>query len=107
MMSSMMLKERLGLVSPERSEAERSEAERSAGPTKPAQRRVRVMAPDPEVSEKNGRRQLDGGPPGKRRTRQETHLGDDPEAGGRSELAHDPCRTRLVDEIQVRGDALE
>ena len=50
--------EMLGLVGPERSEAERSEAERSAGPTKSAVGRVRVVAPDPEVSEKNRRRRF-------------------------------------------------
>jgi len=55
---SLKLRERLGLVGPERSEAERSEAERSAGPTKPADGRVRVLAPDPEVCEKNGRRRF-------------------------------------------------
>lgn len=56
--SGLKLRERLGLVGPERSEAERSEAERSAGPTKPAHRRVRVVTPDPEVREKSGRRRF-------------------------------------------------
>ena len=56
--SGLKLSKMLGLVGPERSEAERSEAERSAGPTKPAVGRVRVVAPDPEVSEKNGRRRF-------------------------------------------------
>ena len=41
------------MVGPERSEAERSE-----GTTKPAHHRVRVVAPDPEVSEKSGRRRF-------------------------------------------------
>ena len=48
MNSSMRFRERLGLVGPER----------SAGPTKPGVGRVRVAAPDPEVSEKNGRRRF-------------------------------------------------
>ena len=32
---------------------------------------------------------------------------DDPKTAGRSEPAHHPCRPRLLDEVQVRGDALE
>lgn len=54
----LRLREKLGSVGPERSEAERSEAEHSVGPTEPAAGRVRVSVPDPEVSEKNGRRRF-------------------------------------------------
>ncbi len=54
--SGLKLRERLGLVGPERSKAERNEAERSAGTTKPAS--VRMVAPDPEVSAKSGRRRF-------------------------------------------------
>ena len=56
--SGLKLRERLGLVGQERSEAERSEAERSAGPTKPAGARVVRSVPDPEVSVKGGRRRF-------------------------------------------------
>ena len=54
--SGLKLRERLGLVGPERSEAERSEAERSAGTTKPAA--VRMVAPNPEVPAKSSRRRF-------------------------------------------------
>jgi transposase-like protein len=56
--SGLKLRERFGLVGSERSEAERSEAERSRDPTKPAVGRVRVSAPDPEVSSASGRRRF-------------------------------------------------
>lgn len=56
--NGLKLRERLGLVGMERSEAQRSEAERSAGPTKPAASRVRVVTPDPEVSARSGRRRF-------------------------------------------------
>lgn len=52
------LRERLGLVGSERSEAERSEAERNAGTAKPTAGQVRLMAPDPEVSAKSSRRRF-------------------------------------------------
>ncbi len=55
--SSLKLRERLDLVEPERSEAQRSEVESSAGPTKPAAGRVRVMAPTPRCRQ----RAADGG----------------------------------------------
>jgi transposase-like protein len=55
--SGLNVRERLGSVGPERSEAERSEAERSAGTTEPAAVRM-VRVPDPEVPAKSGRRQF-------------------------------------------------
>ena len=54
--SGLKFKEMMGLVGPERSETKRSEADRSAGSTKPAT--MQVAAPDPEVSEKRGRRRF-------------------------------------------------
>jgi transposase len=53
--SGINFRDLLGLVVSERSEDERSEAERSAGSTKPA---VGVIAADPEVSAKSGRRRF-------------------------------------------------
>ena len=50
--------ESIGFVELERSEAERSEAERSGGSTKPADSRMMVGAPDPEVSSSSGRRRF-------------------------------------------------
>ena len=50
--------ESIGFVEQERSEAERSEAECSAGSTNPAGGRIRVSAPDPEVSASSGRRRF-------------------------------------------------
>jgi transposase len=50
--------EKIDLVRLERSEAERSEAERSGGLTKSADGRIRVSAPDPEVSSTSGRRRF-------------------------------------------------
>lgn len=50
--------EGIGFVELEGSEAERSEAERSGGPTKPADDRTLVGAPDPEVSSSNCRRRF-------------------------------------------------
>ncbi len=56
--SGLKLRERLGLLGPERSQAEHSEAERSAGPTKPAAVRIVGSIPDPESPVKNGRRRF-------------------------------------------------
>jgi transposase len=56
--SRLNVVEGIGFVGLERSEAERSEAERSGGSTKPADGRIVVSAPDPEVSSSSGRRRF-------------------------------------------------